>query len=215
MVYIDPPFASKQDFSTKDQKAYADKLKGAEFLEWLRKRLILLREVMSNDGTIYVHMDWHKVHYVKVLMDEIFGEGHFRNEIIWHYQTYQGQVSKYFPRKHDTLLVYGKTSETFFQPQKDGNPESTIDAERWREFYVDGWKIKGGNYPVTDSRFDGYLNRFVKSHGRMPNDEEVIWINEGQTVDDVWNIKAVDPKNKTEKVGYPTQKPEELLTSNN
>ncbi|MFZ2352448.1 DNA methyltransferase, partial [Paucilactobacillus nenjiangensis] len=101
VVYIDPPFASKQDFSNKDERAYADKLKGANFLEWLRKRLILLREVLADDGTILVHLDWHKSHYVKVLLDEIFGETNFRNEIIWHYQTYQGHVFKYFPRKHD------------------------------------------------------------------------------------------------------------------
>ena len=59
LVYIDPPFATKQDFSNKDAKAYSDKLAGAEFLEWLRKRLILLREVLSDDGSIYVHLDWH------------------------------------------------------------------------------------------------------------------------------------------------------------
>lgn len=65
LIYIDPPFASKQDFSN-DEKAYADKMKGVDFLEWLRKRLILLKEVMSDNGTIFVHLDWHKVHYVKV-----------------------------------------------------------------------------------------------------------------------------------------------------
>lgn len=64
LVYIDPPFASKQDF-TNNEKAYSDKMKGAEFLEWLRKRLVLLREIMASDGTIFVHMDWHKVHYIK------------------------------------------------------------------------------------------------------------------------------------------------------
>lgn len=76
LIYIDPPFASKQDF-TNDEKAYSDKMKGAEFLEWLRKRLILLKEIMSVDGSIFVHLDWHKSHYMKVLMDEIFGRGEF------------------------------------------------------------------------------------------------------------------------------------------
>lgn len=211
VVYIDPPFASKQDFSNKDERAYADKLKGANFLEWLRKRLILLREVLADDGTILVHLDWHKSHYVKVLLDEIFGETNFRNEIIWHYQTYQGHVFKYFPRKHDTLLVYSKNTQSVFKSQKDGNPENTIDAKRWSEFYNDQWQILGEKYPKTDSRFNGYISRFQKEHGHDPKAKDVIFENFGQTVDDVWDIKAVDPKDKKEKVGYPTQKPEKLL----
>ena len=108
LVYIDPPFASKQDFSN-NERAYADKIKGSTFLEWLRKRLILIREVLAANGSVFVHLDWHKVHYIKVLMDEIFGEGNFRNEIIWHYGTYVGNTKNNFPRKHDTILVYGKT----------------------------------------------------------------------------------------------------------
>lgn len=108
LIYIDPPFASKQDF-TNDEKAYSDKMKGAEFLEWLRKRLILLKEIMSVDGSIFVHLDWHKSHYMKVLMDEIFGEGNFINEIVWHYGTYVGNTKNNFPRKHDTILVYGRS----------------------------------------------------------------------------------------------------------
>lgn len=211
LVYIDPPFATKQDFSNKDAKAYSDKLAGAEFLEWLRKRLILLREVLSDDGSIYVHLDWRKSHYVKVLMDEIFGEGNFKNEIIWHYQTYQGQVKAYFPRKHDNIFVYGKTKATTFELLKDSNPEGTIDAERWKDYYVDGWKIKGNNYPKDDSRFNGYLERFKKEYGREPKGDDIVYINRGKTVDDVWDIKAVDPKNKSERVNYPTQKPKELL----
>ncbi|MFS0957592.1 DNA methyltransferase [Enterococcus casseliflavus] len=123
LVYIDPPFASKQDFSNKDQKAYTDKLKGAEFLEWLRKRLILLREVMSDDGSIYVHLDYHKSHYVKVLMDEIFGEGNFKNEIAWCY-TGPARVTSAFPRKHDYILFYTKSNKSVFNspriPHKSG-----------------------------------------------------------------------------------------------
>ena len=109
LVYIDPPFATKQDFSNKDSKAYSDKLAGAEFLEWLRKRLILLREVLSDNGVIYVHMDYRKIHYIKVLMDEIFGEGNFRNEIIWCYAG--GGISKKdFPKKHDVIYRYSRGS---------------------------------------------------------------------------------------------------------
>ena len=81
------------------EKVYQDKVIGSEFLEFLRERLILAREILSEEGSIYVHLDYKKGHYVKILLDEIFGENNFLNEIVWHYQTYQGQVKSYFTKK--------------------------------------------------------------------------------------------------------------------
>ena len=82
LIYIDPPFATKQDFMKDEEKAYKDKIAGSKFLEFLRKRLVLLRELLAENGTIYIHLDWRKAHYAKILSDEIFGEENFRNEII-------------------------------------------------------------------------------------------------------------------------------------
>ncbi len=210
LIYIDPPFASKQDFAN-NEKAYSDKMKGAEFLEWLRKRLILLREVMADNGSIFVHMDWHKVHYIKVLLDEIFGEGNFRNEIIWHYGTYVGNTKNNFPRKHDSLLVYGKSmDERVFFPQRDGNPENDANYKRWGSYFNSNNEITGANYPKVDSKFDGYVKRFIKDNGREPNKKDVLLKVDGKLVDSVWDIQSVNPMAK-EKNGYPTQKPEELL----
>jgi len=108
LVYIDPPFATKQEFrGSQDQKAYQDKIAGAKFLEFLRKRLIFLREVLADDGSIYVHLDWKKVHYAKILMDEIFGEQNFRNEIIWCYERAH-PAEKQFKKIHETILFYSK-----------------------------------------------------------------------------------------------------------
>ena len=91
LAYIDPPFTTKQEFrGSQDQKAYQDKLAGARFLEFLRKRLVFLRELLSEDGSIYVHLDWKKAHYVKVLLDDIFGENHFQREIIWDFTVLSG-----------------------------------------------------------------------------------------------------------------------------
>ena len=117
LVYIDPPFATEQEFrGAKDQKAYQDKIAGAEFLEFLRKRLIFLRELLTDDGSIYVHLDWRKVHYIKALMDEIFTDNNFVNEIIWSYKT--GGVSQNtFAKKHETILFYSKTSKYLFNTQ--------------------------------------------------------------------------------------------------
>lgn len=86
LIYIDPPFATKQDFQAGNgEKAYSDKVAGAEFIEFTRKRLILMRELLADDGSIYVHLDWKKSHYIKVILDEVFGESNFRNDISWCY----------------------------------------------------------------------------------------------------------------------------------
>ena len=210
LIYIDPPFATKQDFSNKDFKANSDKLAGAEFLEWLRKRLILLREVLADDGSIYVHLDWHKAHYVKVLMDEIFGEGNFRNEIIWHYGTYVGNTKNNFPRKHDSIFLYSKGKDRIFYPQRDGNPENDANYKRWKNYFDENNQILGKNYPKDDSKFSGYVRRFKKENGIEPNEDDLLLSVEGKLVDSVWEIQSVNPMAK-ERIGYPTQKPEELL----
>lgn len=211
LIYIDPPFATKQDFMKDGEKVYQDKVIGAEFLEFLRERLILAREILADNGSIYIHLDYKKGHYAKVLMDEIFGENNFQNEIAWHYQTYQGQVKAYFPRKHDSIFFYSKTSQWNFNLLKDTNVEKTIDFTRWNDYLNENNEITGASYPKTDSRFNGYYNRFVKENHRKPGPHDVILRLEGNTIDSVWNIKAVDPKDLVERVGYPTQKPEALL----
>ena len=228
LIYIDPPYDSKADYRTKitlpggdidlkptvlEQFAYSDTWKDGtvSYLKNLYPRLYLMRELLSDKGSIYIHLDWHVSYYVKILMDEIFGKDCFRNEIVWHYQTYQGQVKGYFPRKHDTIFLYAKTSTPIFRLLKDNNPEQTIDFTRWNQFLNENNEITGGYYPETDSRFMAYYNRFVKENHRKPGPQDVILKIEGSTIDSVWNVKAVDPKDKEERVGYATQKPEALL----
>ncbi|MBU0478755.1 site-specific DNA-methyltransferase [bacterium] len=115
LVYIDPPFATRQEFrGSQDQKAYQDKIAGAKFLEFLRKRLVFLRELLSEDGSIYVHLDWKKGHYGKILLDEIFGEQNFRNEIAWCYTGPSAPGQKQFSRKHEIILFYAKSNDYVF-----------------------------------------------------------------------------------------------------
>lgn len=228
LIYIDPPFDSKADYRTKinlpgieieqkptimEQFAYGDTWKDGtvSYLRMMYPRLLLMRELLSDKGSIYVHIDWHVGAYVKAIMDDIFGKDNLKNEIVWHYQTYQGQVKGYFPRKHDTLYFYSKSSTANFNLLKDDNPEQTIDYSRWYSFLNERNEITGDNYPITDSRFKGYYQRFVKEHHRKPGKDDVILKIEGNTVDSVWNLKAVDPKKLSERVGYATQKPEALL----
>lgn len=119
LIYIDPPFSTRRDFKTssEDQKAYSDKKAGADFLEWLRKRLILLKEVLSDDGSIYVHLDNKKVAYVKVLMDEIFGENNFRSSIIWDtsipYVAGNKWLSPNWIYSQATILYYTKSKTDY------------------------------------------------------------------------------------------------------
>lgn len=189
LVYIDPPFATKQDFSNKDSKAYSDKLAGGEFLEWLRKRLILLREVLSADGSIYVHLDWHKAHYIKVLMDEIFGEGNFRNEIVWHYNKFAGKTTG-FPLNHDTLYLYTKNKNPIFNKIR-------IPVEQKRKQTARVW--------------DSKLKKAVQ---QRDDDGNLIYYEQtDKAVDDTWlDIPLINPMAKERReVNYPTQKPEKLL----
>ncbi len=128
MIYLDPPFFSKADYDAVvkagDEKirhrAYRDKWeKGlAEYLKMLTVRLLLMRDLLSDTGLIWVHLDWHVVHYVKVIMDEVFGEKNFINEIIWNYKS-GGTSKKHFARKHDTILVYAKTRKYRFYPLQE------------------------------------------------------------------------------------------------
>lgn len=127
MIYIDPPFFSKADYDAvltlnKDKVkhlAYKDSWETgiADYLKMLGVRFMLMKDLLADDGTIWVHLDWHVVHYVKVLLDEIFGEKNFVNEIIWNYKS-GGTSKKHFARKHDTILVYSKTGKYYFAPQK-------------------------------------------------------------------------------------------------
>ena len=118
LIYIDPPFATKDEFQNKSgAKAYNDKKKNAEFIEFLRKRLIIAREILADDGSIYVHLDEKMSHYVKVVMDEVFGKDNFKNEIIWYYGGTGNSTTK-FISKHDVILFYTKSKNALFNQQK-------------------------------------------------------------------------------------------------
>ena len=144
LVYIDPPFASGADYAKKvyirrnpkvaeviaqaeqeldvdelkafEEKMYGDVWDKEKYLNWMYENLMAIKSVMSETASIYVHLDWHIGHYVKILLDEIFGEDNFRNEIIWGYRT-GGTSKSCFAKKHDTLLYYSKTEDRVFNLQ--------------------------------------------------------------------------------------------------
>lgn len=190
LIYIDPPFATKQDFMKDREKAYRDKIIGAQFIEFLRKRLILLREVLADDGSIYVHLDWKKGHYIKAIMDEVFGEHNFINHIAWCYET-AGKSKTSYSRKHDYLLLYRKNSGMLFDITK-----STIPRKRGKHMIV-GIDENGREYEEKTDKVTGKVYRWYFDEGRLPLD---YWL----------DIPFLNREAK-ERVNYPTQKSEKLL----
>lgn len=121
LIYIDPPFATRQDFMKDREKAYRDKVIGAQFIEFMRRRVILMREILADNGFFLIHLDWKKLHYIKAVIDEVFDEVNFRNEIILprpFTKNLQQQFSQTntFNVRHDTLLFYSKRTDTTFPP---------------------------------------------------------------------------------------------------
>ena len=143
LVYIDPPFATKRDFMKSDVKAYSDKVTGSAFIEFTRKRLIFLRELLADDGVIMVHLDQKKGHYIKIIMDEIFGEQNFINEVIWHYRSGGGSKT-HFGFKHDTIFIYGKSSKYFFDVDSPlaRVPHDAVIPKKWEDKFDQRGKIR-------------------------------------------------------------------------
>ena len=204
-IYIDPPFDSKADYRTKiqlekeeveqrptviEQFAYADTWKNgtASYLEMMVPRLVLMRELLSEDGAICVHIDWHISNYMGVILDEIFGKDNFRNEIIWSYRSGGASKKESLPRKHDTIFLYSKSSSFNIAPLKERQ-------------YLE--KPFMGSSQDEEGRY--YVDTLVRDVV-----EGVI-----TTVDEEGNLKDYNTRPvlnlSKERVGYPTQKPEGLL----
>lgn len=213
LVYIDPPFASKRELQgSEGERAYRDKLAEAEFLEFIRQRLIFIRELLSSDGSVYVHLDYRMNAYTRILMDEIFGKGSFANEIVWCYKSFHGQTRNHFPRKHDCIHFYKRSDTSIFKLMRDESVDirDLNDYKNWKKFIVNDREIRGGYMP-RDVRFKRYIDAFIKKNGKYPDENDMVFEFRPQPIDDVWNIPYLDPKDKTERIGYPTQKPEKLL----
>ena len=188
LIYIDPPFATKQDFKgVRGEKAYQDRIVGSEFIEFLRKRIILLKNILADEGTIYIHLDWKKAHYIKIILDELFEEHNFRNEIIWHYKS-SAPPKKDFQRNHDVIFRYTKSGDYVYNVQYDPYSESTI--KRFDKVDRDGRR-----YKIVTKRGETF---------------RVYMKDEGTPADDVWYYQIV-VGGATEDTGFPTQKPEKLL----
>ncbi len=210
MIYIDPPFATKHDFKgSQDQKAYQDKIAGARFVEFIRKRLILFRELLDDQGSIYVHLDQRKGHYIKAIMDEVFGENNFLNDISWCYK--EREMSKtQWNEKHDHILFYRKKSGQTFNWQSvtmeysEGSKKKySLKDENGRLFQIRG---KGGDYTGKQQLPLEVEKKHPELVYRDYWDEKV-----GVLARDWWADIPFVNRAGAERTNYPTQKPEGLL----
>jgi site-specific DNA-methyltransferase (adenine-specific)/adenine-specific DNA-methyltransferase len=129
LCYIDPPFATRQEFQgRRGARAYRDKVAGAAFVEFLRKRLIFIYELLADNGMLYLHLDTHKVHYLKVVLDELFGEQNFRSELVWKRTSAHNSAKRWGP-VHDVILVYSKSDLYVWNEAFEELPEQT--ADQW------------------------------------------------------------------------------------
>jgi len=243
LIYIDPPFDSKADYRTKveipgatlDQKptvleqfAYADtwagevggkEVKGTlAYLKYLYPRLVLMRELLSEKGSIYVHIDWHIGHYVKILLDDIFGKENFTNEIIWNYDGPQSPSPVKFGSKHDTILRYAKdinstfSGKMYFRQEVDES-YSTLKRDEYGAFRIQGVgdyteksieRLRKENRIYTASSGKIYLKYYFEEEGGRLFKEKKLG--------DVWtDITQLSTAIQKEKLNYGTQKPEKLL----
>lgn len=238
LCYIDPPFATRQEFRGKQKEmAYADKIIGAQFLEFLRKRLVLIRELLADDGSLYVHLDARKAHYVKVLLDEIFGERSFRNEIIWKRTTAHSSARRFGP-VHETLLYYARSSNAQWYAQVGPHSEKYLatkyrhEDERgryrlsditgagatkgesgqiWRGFDVAARGRHWMHKPSELDRLDAERLVYWPPDGGFPAYKRYLNEGSGRSLQDVWDdISPINSMAK-ERIGYPTQKPEALI----
>ena len=209
LIYIDPPFDSKADYRTKislpgtdiqqkptviEQFAYADTWEEGtiSYLKMMYPRLVLMKELLSESGSLYVHIDWHVGHYVKLLLDEIFGKDSLLNEIMWCYSI-GGKGTRFFGRKHDVIFLYSKSSHYIFNGK-----DQLVATERKENSHM---RLKvdedGREYQEKTDKKSGKVYRYYVDEGKIPND---YWT-------DIEQLNRED----AERVGYATQKPERLL----
>lgn len=253
LIYIDPPFDSKADYRTKvtlpgvdleqkptviEQFAYADTWKDGtvSYLKMMYPRLSLMRELLSENGSIYVHIDWHVGHYIKILLDDIFGKENLINEIIWKKTNSPKSQSIGYGTQHDTIFLYKKSDKFVFSQQykdfddnslkpyiyddEDGNGKYRVieieaqgqqrNAKR-KTFEFRG-RIAPWLYSIETLEQWWEAGKIYKSKNDRYSKKQYLKDMEGVVISDIWVDENVAPIQSAEKIGYDTQKPFGLLS---
>ena len=256
LIYIDPPFASNKDYVRKvelrgfkgsriendeapllQQVMYEDIWKRDEYFQWIYERLLLMKELLSETGSIYVHLDYRMVHYVKLIMDEVFGEDNFRNEIIWQKLKTPKAQTLGFGNVHDVILWYSKMESFVFNeirlPHKEEYLKKMyrfVEPETGRRYRLHDFTQKGQGEPRkfgdkilapppgkhwiwSQEKIDEGIKKgiIVFSKTGMPQIKRYLDEVEGHRLSDIWvDINPIGSIS-TERLGFETQKPESLL----
>jgi DNA modification methylase len=245
LIYIDPPFNSNRNYEvfwgeTREKRAFADRHESTRaYIDYMRPRCVQLARVLKKTGSFYYHCDWHASHYVKVMLDQIFAENNFVNEIIWkRYGAHNdvGQGSKHYGRAHDVILFYNGGDDDYtwnqlFMPLDPDYVEETyrsIDEKTGKKFMTTpltgpGGEAKGN--PVFEWNGHTRAWRVSKETMQKLHDTGELYYSKtgyvrrkmfleesrGVPVQSIWSdIKALTGSN-AERLGYPTQKPLALL----
>ena len=226
LIYIDPPFDTGADFSFKasitnnpetkedettqfvkepsiiEQKAYRDTWgKGVQsYVHWFYETIIILRELLIEEGFLFIHLDWHVGHYAKCILDEVFGYENFRNEIVWYYPGRERFSENKFQSKHDIIFMYAKSKKSKISyVKKEWDRDSRVKALR-RKIHKDEdgrewfWETRGQAHGVKP--YKNYLDEYIKKGGAL---------------NDVWDDIQFLRGNHPERVAYDTQKPAALI----
>lgn len=244
LIYIDPPFGTNQKFrsgisrtvskSRQDKIAYEDNIVGAEYIEFLRERLFLLKEILADDGSIYVHIDWKMGHYLKVLMDEVFGQKRFINNITRIKGNPKGSKRRAYGNMTDVILFYSNTDKYVWNEQREEFTDEQIKAlffkidEEGRHYTtlplhgpgetLNGptgkvWKgrkpPKGSHWQYPPKKLDELDKKGRIEWSSTGNPRRIYYageaIKKGRKRQDIWKFK--DPQHPS----YPTEKNLEML----
>ena len=244
LVYIDPPFNSNRNYEvfwgeTREKRAFEDRHASTQaYIEFMRPRCVQLARVLKKTGSFYYHCDWHASAYVRVMLDQIFGENQFQSEIVWRRTFAKGLAFKGFPNNHDTIYYYGNGEEvTFNRPYLKYDPENLDDktAGKYshrdpdgRRYQLDNLLNPNPDRPNLHYEFLGVTRvwRWTKERmqeayekglvvrpkpGAVPRLKRYLDEQEGRPIDTVWTDIAPINSQAQERLGYPTQKPVALL----
>ena len=240
LVYIDPPFASGADYAKKvyirqnpkiaqaieqaqiemgedfqsfEEKMYGDIWNKEDYLNWMYENLTAIKSIMSENASIYAHLDWHIGHYVKILMDEVFGEDNFRNEIVWFYRRWTAP-SNNFQKMHDTIYYYSKSDNYIFNQQYIEVAESRNNAARGytTNTYRKSDGTRGRQIIVEDEMV--FQEKLKNNEIDLEKYDNIVHRkNSGTLAFDVFEIPILNSQSKEREItdDYATQKPETLL----
>ena len=198
LIYLDPPFRTGESFKMKIGKGkqaqtvilYEDNLPEADYLAWLERILRGCHKLLDPRGSLYLHLDYRMSHKARLLLDQVFGESNFMNEIIWAYRS-GGRATRCYPRKHDTILFYRKSKKVLFNIKAVGTPRGPERRNHMKRFIDE----------------DGRIGFSIRSNGKTYTyyEDSLIYPS------DVWSdIEHLQQKDR-ERTGFLTQKPEALL----